>query len=133
MVFSPVPSPAISLRTLGSPEPIESEVSQIKGGLGQNCISPTENFVIFSPVPSPAISLSSELGSSEPVETDILQIKKTKNFRAFLEAFDLKEFLDCSQVGKALLSWYEIKGGFDSTRQSYLVDLITLELLNYTT
>ncbi|KAJ8911123.1 hypothetical protein NQ315_003298, partial [Exocentrus adspersus] len=38
--------------------------------------------------------------------------------------FDLKEVLTSSAIGKALLNWYAIKGGFDSTRQGYLVEII---------
>ncbi|KAJ8909691.1 hypothetical protein NQ315_011425 [Exocentrus adspersus] len=38
--------------------------------------------------------------------------------------------LTSSAIGKALLNWYAIKGGFDSTRQGYLVEIIATYFLN---
>uniref|UniRef100_A0A6P7H0Z6 Uncharacterized protein LOC114343098 n=1 Tax=Diabrotica virgifera virgifera TaxID=50390 RepID=A0A6P7H0Z6_DIAVI len=47
-----------------------------------------------------------------------------------VQDFDLKTLLNNSAIGKALLNWYTIKGGFDSTRQGYLVEIISSHFLN---
>ncbi|KAB0803135.1 hypothetical protein PPYR_00105 [Photinus pyralis] len=106
---------------LSSVAPSPSVVSHSSDPLEYNLTDPVEySFPLSLPQPEPQPE-----PESEP--------KKQKTLKSYLENFDLKNLLSGSAVGKALLSWYDIKGGFDSTRQSYLVDIITTEILNYTT
>lgn len=85
--------------------------------------------VIFNVIPleSPHETPYIESENSATAETSS---KKVKLMNQLVTTFDLQTVLNSSAIGKALLNWHILKGGFDSTRQGYLVEIIASYFLN---
>ncbi|XP_044765669.1 uncharacterized protein LOC123321926 [Coccinella septempunctata] len=102
----------------------DQEPSIENNQINEDLILLSPSTVSVSTISTPAASTSFDLITEPPPR------KKSNNLNSFITNLDLKELLDSSALGKALLSWYCVKGALDTARQGYLVDIITTEIIN---